>query len=250
MRFEDEIGQEATIVGAPVFNTRILPKVKVSAEESFFAAVIAAAEQAYRQGLPIEGETICRQNANLLQHQVEQLLSTSKFARALEDRGITVGVQNGVTGEQANFLRIYFDPNLQANNAKRMRLAGVTQAKLDGWHQQEGFSKRFGEIAHDLLRDSMPIARQRVVQGIDKGDLSFIKFGMELTGDYDPRGGPAVDVMAFARLMQDVLAQEISTLIGGPEVLRRIGARMQLVMQNRPDDLPAEIEAVVVPDKE
>lgn len=246
MKFEDEIGGEGIIVGAPVFNSRIKPKLAVTREEAFFTAVLHAAEVAHRQGLPLEPETICRQNEKLLHHQVEQLLMTDKFAQALDDRGLALTVVDGITGEQANFLRIYFDPNVSASNAKRLKLAGVTQAKLQGWLQQEGFNRRYAEISHELLDSFMPIARQRVAQGIDGGDLNFIKFGMELTGEYDPRGGPAVDVTAFARLIQDVIAQELSTIAEGPELLRRIGARMQLVMQNRPDTLPQEIEAVVV----
>lgn len=250
MQFEDEIGNEGTVAGAPVFNTRLKPSVVVSREQQFFDAVLQAAELAYRQGLPIDGETIRRQNEQLLPHQVEQLLGTSKFQRALTDRGMTLVAPAGITGEQANFLRLFFDPTIKADNAKRLRIAGVTQARLDGWLRQEGFAKRYAEIAHELLQQAMPTARQRVAMGIDKGDLAFIKFGMELTGEYDPRGGPTVDVMAFGRLMQDVIAQEISTMPGGDEILRRIGARMQLVMQNRPSDLPQELEAVVVPNEE
>lgn len=245
MHFEDQIGNEqAPDVGSPVFNTRLIPTRELSREQQFFDATVQAAELAYRQGLPVDGETIRRQNENLLPHQVEQLLSTSKFARALEDRGITLTTPAGLTGEQANFLRIYFDPTIAADNAKRMKIAGVTQAKFEGWLRQEGFAKRFSEIAHEHLNAAMPVARVRVAQGIDKGDLGFIKFGMELTGEYDPRGGPTVDVMAFGRLMQDVIAQEV----GDPEILRRIGARMTLVMQGRPSELPEELVAVVIED--
>lgn len=250
MKFEDEIGQDGTIAGAPVFNSRLRPDVALSREQQFFDAVLQAAELAYRQGLPLDGETIRRQNENLLSHQVEMLLGTTKFQRALTDRGITLVAPAGISGEQANFLRIYFDPTLKADNAKRLRVAGVTQAKLDGWLRQEGFAKRYAEISHELLQNAMPTARQRIAMGIDKGDLGFIRFGMELTGEYDPRGGPTVDVMAFGRLMQDVIAQEVSKLPGGDEVMRRIGARMQLVMQNRPSELPEELEAIVIPAEE
>ncbi len=250
MNFEDEIGAEGTIAGSPVFNTRLKPNVVVSREQQFFDAVLQAAELAYRQGLPIDGETIRRQNEQLLPHQVEQLLGTTKFERALADRGMTLVAPAGISGEQANFLRLFFDPTIKADNAKRLKIAGITQSKLDGWLRQEGFAKRYAEIAHELLGQAMPIARQRVAMLIDKGDLAGIKFGMELTGEYDPRGGPTVDVMAFGRLMQDVIAQEVSKLPGGDEVMRRIGARMTLVMQNRPSELPEELEAVVIPSEE
>ncbi|MFZ2718178.1 MAG: hypothetical protein WAZ12_00070 [Candidatus Absconditicoccaceae bacterium] len=246
MRFEDEIGGESTIAGDPVFNTRLSPTRALTREQIFFNTVLQAAEQAYRLQLPIDGETIRRQNEALLPHQVEQLLGSTKFQRALEDRGITLTAPAGVSGEQANFLRIFFDPNLRVDNAKRLRIAGVSQAKLDGGLRQEGFAKRYSEIAHDLLKQAMPTARQRVAIGIDQGKLDFIKFGMELTGEYDPRGGPTVDVMAFGRLMLDVISQEITALDGGDEVLRRIGVRMQSVMQGRPSEIPQELEAVVV----
>lgn len=247
MQFEDEIGSpDATVVGNPVFNTRLKPAREKTLEQQFFDAALQAAELAFRQQLPIDGETIRRQNENLLPHQVEQLLASTKFQRALEDRGITLTAPAGITGEQANFLRLFFDPTIKADNAKRLKIAGVSQAKLDGWLRQEGFAKRYSEIAHELLGQAMPVARQRVAQLIDKGDLPAIKFGMELTGEYDPRGGPTVDVAAFGRLMLDVISQELQALPGGSEVLRRIGARMTLVMQGRPADLPQELEAIVV----
>jgi hypothetical protein len=238
MEFEDEIGGDAVTVG-PVFNTRLKPPVARTREQQLLDAVVLAAEVAHRQGLPVDTPAIVLQNGQLTPHQVDAVLATSKLRRALEDRGIPLGQVGGLTGVQANFLRIYFDPDIKADSAKRLRIAGVTRAQLDGWLRSEAFNKEYTRIANQLLRDTMPVARQRVAMGIEAGKLDYIKFGMELTGEYDPRGGPTVDVMAFGRAMLDVIAQEV----GDQEVIRRIGARMQLVLQNRPSDLPLAVEA-------
>lgn len=256
MQFEDEIGQRGTVVGNPVFASRLGAGATRSKAQQFFDHVVMAAESAHRQGLPIDAPVLTRLNPTLDPEQVSQLLGESKFLRALTDRGIQVTDYDGLTAEQLTFLRIYMDPTLKADGAKRLKIAGVTQAQLEGWLQRDAFRARYTEISEDLLQAAMPVAKQRIAMGIDQGKLDYIKLGMELTGVYNPRGGPSVDVMAFARLVQDVLAQELTKGLPellatlrpdeiGDEVLRRVGARMTRVMQGQPDE-PMELVAVPI----
>lgn len=255
--FEDEIGNpDATIVGNPIYASRVTPKQGRSGAAAEFDAVVMAAEAAHRQGLPVDRDTICRQNENLNPRRVETLLADStKLKRALEDRGIFLTTVNGLTERMVHALRIIFDPTLKADLAKRLRIANVSHAEFEGWRQYEPFAKRYRELGHDTLKDMTPIARQRIAMGMDAGKLDYIKFGMELTGEYDPRGGPSVDVQVFGRLMMDVIGEELqrfAAALGNPdaasEAQRRIGARMLLVMQGRQNEPLQELEAVVIDD--
>lgn len=259
MQFDEQIGNpDAPVAGDPIYASRLTPRQGRPAAAALFDAVVLAAEAAHRQGLPVDRDTICRQNSNLNPRLVENLLAdSSKMRRALEDRGIFLETVNGLTERQVHALRIIFDVTLKADLAKRLRIAGVSPAEFEGWRRSEPFAKRYREMGHDALKDMTPVARQRVAMLMDRGDLPAIKFGMELTGEYDPRGGPSVDVMAFGRLMQDVIGEEVRRFAdqagigdGGSELLRRIGARMTLVMQGRQAEELPELEATVVDDSE
>ena len=260
MQSEDEIGNPAaTVVGNPVYASRVTPRQGRTGPAALFDAVVLAAESAHRQGLPVERDTICRQNDKLNPRIVEEMLADStKLKRALEDRGIFLDTIGGLTERMVHTLRILFDPTIKADLAKRLRIAGVTVAEFDGWRQHEPFAKRYRELGFEILKDMTPVARQRLAMLMDRGDLKAIQFGLELTGEYDPRGGASVDVQVFGRLMLDVLNEETRRMVerlglpagAGDDFIRRFGARMSLVQQGRhAEDLP-ELTATVVDDPE
>ena len=245
MDFMDSIGNpDAPVPADPVLNTRLPEITKRTPLQYVFDAVVLAAESCWRQQLPITVDTVRMQNSRLLAPAVAQVIESSKFARAMEDRGIVLGTP-GLSAEQAHFLRIFYDPTINANPAKRMRIAGVTATKLLGWRREETFARRERELAGELLADHMPVARLEVARGIGEGKLDYIKFGMELEREWDPRGGASADVMQFALRMLDVITEELKDVAGSGDVLRSIGDRMQRVLTGQPDT-PKQVAATMV----
>lgn len=246
MRFEDTIGSpDAPVPGDPVLNTRLPQVTRRSPEQYLFEAVVLAAEACYRQQLPITPSTIHSENPSLLEAAIERVLEGTKFARSMEDRGIPFGGWNGLTAEQANFLRIVLDPTSSVPLRKRYRAAGVTQSKLSGWMRNPEFERRYREMSHEVLSDSMPVARTMVATGIAEGKLEFIKFGMELEREWDPRGGAAADVVQFGLAMLNVLAEELKDLPDSQAIMASISDRMQRVLAGQPDT-PKQVPAMVI----
>lgn len=244
MDFEDTIGNpDAPVPAEPVLNTR-LPQISRRTPIQYqFDAVVLAAEACWRQQVPIDVATIRMQNPNLLAPAITQVIESSKFARAMEDRGITLGTP-GLSAEQANFLRIFYDPTVPGGAVKRMRIAGVSNTKLQGWRREETFARRERELTAELLSDHVAVARLEVARGAAEGKLDHIKFLMELEREWDPRGGATTDVVQFALRMLDVITEELKDVPGGNDALRSIGDRMQRVLTGQPD-APKQVAAMV-----
>lgn len=191
-------------------------------EQVLFEKVLAAAVAADRQGLFVEMQTVLDQDASLSKADVELVFGSSKFQRAVADRGIRTTSNPNLTLRQETFLQAYLSPlNLVTPQvlAKRMKI-GLSE--LDGWMRQKEFASAMSVKAADNLKSYIPMADQALGQLVQQGDMKAITFLNQLTGRFDPNAKSALDVPALLLQVQDIILRHVRE----PEVKRNIAREL------------------------
>lgn len=190
------------------FETRLESERKTK-EQALFERVLAAAIAADRQGLFLETTVILDQDAELDKEQVELVWASSKFQRALSDRGIKTTSNPNLTLRQENFLQAYLNPmNLLTPQvlAKRMK---ISLNEIDGWMRQKEFAAAMAAKSEDNLKKYLPMADAALGQLVQQGDMKAITFINQMTGRFDPNAKQNLDVPALLMQVQDIILRHV-----------------------------------------
>ena len=183
---------------------------KLSKEQQLFERVLAAALAADRQGLLLEVKVLLDQDAGLKKSDVELVWGSSKFRRALADRGIRSTADPNLSLRQEMFLQAYLNPlNLLTPQvlAKRMK---ISLSELDGWLRQKDFAEAMKVKAEENLQKFIPMADVALGQLVQSGDMKAIQFVNQLTGRFDPNARSSVDVPALLLQVQDIILRHVT----------------------------------------
>lgn len=199
------------------------PRRQATPAERGFSAALVACERLQRQGISIEPDTLAYEIPYLGREDAAELLGSSRFAEALEQRGISLHPMQDLSPRQSAAIAIYLDMSTTATHAQKLKMAGVTEATWRGWLRQPKFSSYLSTVSDDLLAATVPVAKQRIAQGVDAGDIKFIDMALRLTGN-----NPDADVNVHAALMAifEILDQEVRD----PQVLARIAGKVSGMM--------------------
>lgn len=199
------------------------PSRRANETEKGFARAVLAAESLQRQGISIDPDTLAQETWGLDAKGAAELLGSSRFMAALEERGIATHPMQDLSPRQAAAIAIYLDTTTAATHGQKLRAAGVTESTWRGWMRQPKFAAYLSSVSDEVLAASIPVAKQRIAQGVDAGDIKFIDIALRLTGN-----NPDADVNVHAALMAifEILDREIPD----PAVLRRIADRVGTMM--------------------
>lgn len=237
------------------FETR-LDEHKPTKEQALFERVLASAVAADRQGLFLETQVILDQDSELTKEEVELVWGSSKFQRALHDRGIKTTSNPNLTLRQETFLQAYLNPlNMMTPQvlAKRMK---INLAEIDGWMRQKEFAAAMSAKAEDNLKKYIPMADAALGQLIQQGDMKAITFVNQLTGRFDPNAKQNLDLPAILMQIQDIILRHVRE----PEIKRNIARELIALSQGQsplsvvpeptsePEPATIAIEATVVKD--
>lgn len=223
------------VVSNPRFAARTNPK-RASREAELFAKVVYAATRAHEAGMAVTVDSVRQFNRQLPKKLVQEVLGTEKFARAAEQRGIRLSGDPDLSAEQLAALAIYMDTSAAASHSMKLKAMGVTDAKWRGWMKQPAFAQRLSDVAGSLLREAIPVAMQRISEGVDKGDKWAIEMSMEITGVHDRRG----DTSDTRRILMDVFTV-LDEMVDDPAILTAIGEKVRARMgQSAPQMLVAQ----------
>lgn len=210
------------------FETR-LESEKKTKEQALFERVLAAAIAADRQGLFLETQVILDQDAELSKEQVELVWQSTKFQRAISDRGIKTTSNPNLTLRQENFLQAYLNPlNMLTPQvlAKRMK---ISMAEIDGWMRQKEFAAAMAAKSEDNLKKYIPMADAALGQLIQQGDMKAITFVNQLTGRFDPNAKQNIDLPAILMQVQDIILRHVLD----PAVKRNIARELIALAQGQ-----------------
>lgn len=226
------------------FETR-LESDKKTKEQTLFESVLAAAIAADRQGLFLEVAVVLDQDANLTKEDVELVWQSTKFQRALADRGIKTTSNPNLTLRQENFLQAYLNPlNLLTPQvlAKRMK---ISVNEIDGWMRQKEFAAAMVAKSEDNLKKYLPMADAALGQLVQQGDMKAITFINQMTGRFDPNAKQNLDVPALLMQVQDLILRYVPDPIAKRNIARELIALAQGQSQYgvipEPQEAPQEI---------
>lgn len=210
----------------PAFRT-LRPQRVPRVQEVMFTRAVVAALALHRQGIPITPASLNSENSDITKPQYEALLMNDKYLAALADRGIEPGTVRGMTPRQMSALAIYFDSTSTQSHRQRLAAAGVTSAEWGGWLKNPYFAREYMAMSEDLAAAGGPLALQRLVEQVDRGERWAVELMLEVTGRHDRRP-KSVDLNALmmglftilddAGIPADVMAKigtKIKEMVGG-----------------------------------
>jgi len=174
------------------------------------------------------------QVSNLLGLKGQIVLSTldkQPVKELLKRRGIQPINEDGlVTIEQAylvNLLLDTFDRRGVREKLKALKEAvgiEITYAQYNAWMKDPNFKRylaRRAEIQFDALE---PIARNRIVQAVEAGNLAAIEYYFEISGIYSRRSQDMLDMRKLLAQIIDILSRHCS-----PEVLQTVASELEML---------------------
>jgi hypothetical protein len=117
------------------------------------------------------------------------------------------------------------DTSVPMTHRERLRAAKVTQAQWDGWMRNPRFAAYLEQAFEDRLPASIPLAHQRLVEAVDRGERWAIELLYRITGRFDPNAteDPRIILAAVREALDD---EDLPA-----EVLQRVGAKLRELAQ-------------------
>ena len=158
-------------------------------------------------------------------NEIQSYMGTEDFAALMERLGINVNLnETGLSVEQLGLLTILTNPTDGRTLKGKLKAAGVSWPTYQAWMRQPRFHAMFKKWASTTLMDAIPAAETQLANLMASGDMSAIRFGMEVTGRHDPANKKQVDGQKLVALILEVIEEEIKDV----EILRAIGNKIQL----------------------
>lgn len=158
-------------------------------------------------------------------NEIQAFLNTQDYVDAMVELGVEVDPNaSGLTLEQQGLLTILSNPADGRDLKRKLSHAGISWGKYQSWREQTVFSKAHDQIVGETLKKMMPMAKQQLAAKIASGDLTAIKFGMEVTGEHDPNGKKQLDAKAFIGIILEVIEEEVKD----PATLQAIASKISL----------------------
>jgi hypothetical protein len=158
-------------------------------------------------------------------NEIQSFLGSQEYSDAMVELGVEVDPNaSGLTVEQLGLLTILSNPADGRDLKRKLSHAGITWNKYQTWREQAVFSKAHDQIVGETLKKMMPMAKQQLAAKIASGDISAIKFGMEVTGEHDPNGKKQIDAKAFIGILLEIIEEEVTDAA----TLQRIAAKVSL----------------------
>src|SRR5215471_8776806 len=174
------------------------------------------------------------QVSNLLGLKGQVVLSTldkTEVKELLKRRGIeTINSDGLVSIEQAylvNILLDTFDRRGIREKLKALKEAvgiDITFAQYIAWMKDPNFKRYLTKRAEIQFDGLEPIARNRIVQAVESGNLAAIEYYFELTGIYNRRSQDMLDMRKLLAQIIDILSRHVT-----PELLHTIANELDMI---------------------
>jgi len=182
----------------------------LSKEQEFFERVVAAATLCHMRGKPMDAAALVTEDEGLPLQGVQELIRTPLFVQAMTDRGIPITDSRRLSYEQIQVLRTLSDVSLSLSERERVEALGVQWNKFQGWLEWAPFRELYNETTVGALRTSIAPARVKLAEAMAKGSPWAIKYGFEVTGEYNPAAQQVQDLQLFMQMMMTVLQRRIT----------------------------------------
>lgn len=129
-----------------------------------------------------------------------------------------------LNSKQIAFLDMMLDSSSKMGVQAVKNKLKISPIEYQSWLANPEFKSRLKKTGETAISNAVPLSYIKMARKMEDGDLAFIKFGFEVTGEYNPNDRKQVDAQALIRVIFEVLEEEIKD----PNILKRIGAKVQL----------------------
>ena len=138
---------------------------------------------------------------------LDTCLKKESFKVGLANRGITIGKQNGLLPEQISAVILVTDYSDRRSLQQKLRSLGIKSATWNGWLRSDRFRALLFNSSQANFEDGILAAREGLIRAAERGDVQAIKFFMEITGRYNPRGEETADFKRIIIKLLEVIAR-------------------------------------------
>lgn len=164
-------------------------------------------------------------------NQVLSYLDKPLVKETLRRRGIeTINGDGLVSIEQAYLVNLLLDTFDRRGIREKLKALKdtmnieITFAQYNAWMKDPNFKRylaKRAEIQFDALE---PIARNRIVQAVEAGNLAAIEYYFEISGIYSRRSQDMLDLRKILAQIIDILSRHVT-----PDVLQTIATELELL---------------------
>lgn len=176
---------------------------------------------------------------------IREAIKKPAFIRALENRGIALpSTSEGFSLSEKQLAAITTVADFTNKKSIRSKLSslGITMTEWQGWLRDEKFKEVLHKITSSTFEDSLHIAQTGLVQSMERGDVSAIKYYMEITGRYRESDLNAQNV----KLMITRLIEAIQYRVKDPETMKALANDFNLIFDGKePNYSVKQIEGVI-----
>jgi hypothetical protein len=165
---------------------------------------------------------LIKQGAKTRVNTISEYITTEAFV--LKMASIGVHLSGGLTARQIALLDSLADISDKMSLSTRLNKLGISKIEFKGWLKHPEFLKAYKEFGEGAMHNAIPLAKVQLAKRMEQGDLTAIKFGFEVTGEYNPNDRKQVDAAKLVQIIFDVIEEEIKD----PELIRRIGSKITL----------------------
>ena len=140
----------------------------------------------------------------------------------MAERGIDTAPIQGLSPEQIALIHILTDTSSKLSFNARLKKAGISSAKYQGWRRQKPFADALSQSQGGVLHSAIGNADVQLASLAENGDLKSIIYLNEMVGR-GPNNRKAVDAIQFARIVLEAVQKNVN-----PEQARAISAEIEL----------------------
>lgn len=193
--------------------------------------IITFLEQKYFETGEIPTAQQCADLLGLTGSTVLSYLDKPLVKTTLKRRGIEMFNTDGLVSiEQAylvNLMLDTFDRRGIREKLKALKEAmgiEITFAQYQAWMKDPNFKRYLTKRAEIQFDGLEPIARNRIVQAVEAGNLAAIEYYFELTGIYNRRSQEMLDLRKILAQIIDILSRHLS-----PEQLVAVASELEVL---------------------
>jgi len=152
-------------------------------------------------------ETLC-ESFLLTPKALNTILNKDLVKQSLEERGIPTISGRGLSPQQVT--AIHTMTNLADGRSYRKKLSdmGISETKWNGWRRDPEFAEYLKDITLKIFDGSLPDAHLALIENVQRGDLSSLKFFYEITGYYTG-SEKQLDIRVILNRVLDIIATHV-----------------------------------------
>lgn len=165
--------------------------------------------------------------AMVYQEELNEARNSGELELILEERGIFLTPNRGLTPEQLACATAVLNPYDKRSRARKLADFGITTSVWQAWMKQPSFRAYVDKVSEHVLAEAKHDADLGLVKGLESGSIKHIEYYNEMMGRYDRTLKGQVNVALLFQRLFDIIQRHVTD----PVTLRNIGEELQQLVE-------------------